>query len=118
MPLQLQTTHTPYWWPLPGYEDEEHPPEFRLAPLNGEQSSELTNSLAFETDDSLKIEERSVKIALKYGLRDWKNIVDENGNNLEFHRGNIRYLPFEVRSKIFVEILKRNQLSEQERKNS
>lgn len=58
-------------------------------------------------------------VALSYGLIDWKNFRDEDDNEIPFDKdAKLEYLYESVSMVLFVAILERNKIEEQESKNS
>jgi len=115
MPLIVNIALGSVWYELNGFEDdpEEDRPAVKLKQLRGDQLDQVMENSSASGDLSAK----GVQSALRQGLEDWKNIIDENGNPIECKFTNHGKLPYTQRNEIAVEIVNRSQITGAEQKN-
>lgn len=91
---------SPEWW-TPESEKEpdangdlpEFPAAFYLHPLTGPQMLEVQEFFDFENKT---IRGPGLLRACRFGLQDWRNIVDENDKEIKFTRMSLDKLPAEI----------------------
>lgn len=94
MPIKATTGIAPEWWKYPDEDSEaDTPTEFHLFPLSGPEMLEVQEH--FDPDTSA-IKGRGLFIACKYGLRGWRNVVDDTGTEVVFNAMTLKLLPAEV----------------------
>lgn len=92
--------------------------EFHIKPLNQLQFIGLRNEIGFNDFERLTITSVGVRVALDHGLLDWKGVLDETGQPLEFNRENRDMLPIDVLTTLAFEIANRSRLSDEQKKSS
>lgn len=81
-------------------EGTENPPTFKLRPLMG---PELVDIQAEFNEATQNFTGRGWNLAIRYGLRGWRNVEDQNGNPVKFSRDNLKFIP----SNILIELASR-----------
>lgn len=89
--------------------------QFFIKPLNGPQMLEVQ---PFYNTDKLTVEGPGLMISVRFGVKGWKNIANENGEDILFHAGRLDHLPVEILSELGAEILRISTLDEDDIKNS
>jgi len=105
MAITVNEKLIPDWYIPEGEIDEEEKAEFRLKPMNGSQGLEV-----------MKGGSPDLRLALLYGLLDWKNIKKENGNQVEYKSSKISLLPTILQAEIANEIIARSNIAGDEKK--
>lgn len=118
MALTLQKKVASAFHTLSGQEDEEQKAKVKLKPLDGEQYMEVFTEAEQTRTGDLKLTGLGLKLALRYGIIGWENILDESGKKLKFSPHSIKMLPMEVLSELASEIINRSSPDEEELKNS
>lgn len=111
----LRKKLAPTWFSLPV--EQSPAPEFELAPLRPLEWLEVRNEIYQTPAGLFKISARGVRTALEAAVRNWRYVVDEDGNPVEFDRRLLFDLPAEWLDDLATEVAHRSLLSESERKN-
>jgi hypothetical protein len=88
---------------------------FLLAPLTQYDAIDFRNEISF-SKRKLVITGEGIRIAGN-AVRDWRNVVDEKGEQIKFDRAMYDELPILTLERVATEVFKRTFLSEIERKN-
>lgn len=104
------TDLAPYWF-TPTQEESETPTRFKLKPLDGFETLEVSAEVGARRVAAAQ------KLAVKYGLVDWENFCDESGNNIKFSRENFRLLPVGAIAEIAVQVINGATLDKEQKKN-
>ena len=106
----------PEWYTLESDKDEDNPAEFELVPLNGQRLGEVMEGANFDSDNPFT--ERGVQAALKYGVKGWKNVLDENDNELKFSPVHFKDFSWTTRIELAAAIIDKSSISDDDSKNS
>jgi len=93
------------WYTPESEKDEAEPTRFRIKPMNGSQALQVLNT-------------ENLQLALTFGLIDWENVKNANGEQVEFKKPRISMLHANLLSEIANEIVSRSNLTGDEIKNS
>lgn len=111
---------TPEWW-TPASEQKDvngepnpTPAAFHLHPLTGPQMLEVQEFFDFENQT---IKGPGLLKACRLGLKDWRNIIDEEGNEIIFTRNALDKLPAEVLAAAGARIISNSVIDGQAEKN-
>lgn len=117
MKIQAFESFAPAWF-TPDDQDVDDGAEvaFFVRPLDGEQYAEVAQHMRLE-GHQMRFTAAAEKLALRYGLVDWRNLRTPGGDLVEYALAEHKRLPFVVRKMIFAEIMKRSELSEDDEKN-
>lgn len=105
------------WVRLADFVDMDTAAEFLIKPLNSFKLMDVSNGLSYE-DGRLLLSGRAAEFACKNGIKDWKHVVDEKGEDLPFSEKNLEWLPEEYLRPLSAKIYALSKLAENERKNS
>ena len=120
MSLRALVGIEPEWWTpvgeLKGLNGEPvlDPASFHLHPLTGPQMLEVQEFFDFENQT---IKGPGLLRACRFGLKDWRNIVDENGDTISFTRNGLDKLPAEVLAAAGAKIIANSVITEDDQKN-
>ncbi len=105
-------------WYTPDQDDaEEDPTRFMLSAVNSEHLDIITEDATI-SDGVVRLTARGVRYALRYGIEDWENFIDEQKKEIPFSLDNFKIIPWGIRRNLASEIVNRSFLLETERKNS
>lgn len=113
--ITIRKKLAPTWFDI---SEDQDSPGFLLAPLTSAGWIDVRNELTQTPQGQMTITGRGAVSAAKACVLDWRNVVDESGQQLKFRRDLLEDLPRDVLLPIAGEIVERAQLSESERKNS
>jgi hypothetical protein len=113
--LTIRKKLAPTWFKPPGVEPA---PEFLLAPLTSSQWLDVRNEVHMSPAGQITMTGKGALSALEYSVRDWRNVVDDRGESIEYGRKHLESLPTQLLFDLAIEIANRAVLSESERKNS
>lgn len=105
----------PEWFTPADQKKEAEPAQYRVRPVNQVQLTEVVPGVNWISG---KIEGWAVQRLLQYGLMDWRGIKQEDGQDLEYERSNLRLIPYHHQTEAASHILFISTLSEEEIKNS
>lgn len=74
---------------LPSQKDEANPATFELQPLSGVRAMEAMSYLEILPNGDAIIRGEGLGLIIRYGLKGWKNVLDENGEDLPFNPVNV-----------------------------
>ena len=103
------------WYTPESQESEESPARFKVRPLTGSQALEVYDHFDGKKRRFLS---SGIHLAMAYGLVDWENVTDENGNKIECVPSNFKYLPPVDANELGNHIIEMASLSGDEEKNS
>ena len=103
------------WYTPISQESEDEPARFKVRPLTGAQALEVLDDYDPRKGRFLS---RGIQLALRHGLLDWENILDEHGNPLECKPENLRYIPAVEANEVGNHIMDLAELGGEEEKNS
>ena len=112
--LTIRKKLSPTWFAVAGSDPAA---EFLLAPLSAAAFLDVRNELKLEEDGVFTISGQCVTDAVNASVKNWRNVLDESGQPLDFSRASLADLPPQVLHKLAVEIINRAVLWEIERKN-
>lgn len=116
MALQIRKLSETWYTPIK-HREEDNPPRFLLKTITQEQLEEVQYNL---TDTVLRqkpvFHPSAIKLLLIYGLKDFDNIQDEEGNPKSFNRESVSNIDIQIRNEVAVEIYRMSNLSEEEKK--
>lgn len=118
MPITLVEGLAPVWF-VPESEkeiEEQYQTQFKIKPLTGSQYAEVMAPV-LTAENSEGFPPKSIKAALRYGLLDWKNVLNDKNQPAKFSPYNVEKLPGEVLLAIAAEIVNLSSLGEEEIKN-
>ncbi len=116
MSLTLKGALNAEWYTLDGQDGDDNPARVKLKPLNGEQVDRVMEGAILEGSGA-GLSSRGVKSALRDGITDWENILDENGTDIECKFTNHQWLSWSSRSELATVIINRSNLNEEDQKN-
>ena len=99
------------FWHKSVFDDADTTTEFELQGLSSAEYLEVISSEPAQ----------SVLLAIKYGLKSWKNYQDANGSPVKFsrrHLENVNNLPPQVADELAGKIIEASMVDEEEIKNS
>lgn len=103
-------------WYTPEGQDDETTTRFKCRPLDGEQYGNVVGHFSRGENGGLTISGEGHKICLRYGLEDWENFNNANGE-VKCFAANHRLIPFAVRNELVTHILEISSLSGEQEKN-
>ena len=106
----------PEWYTLESDLKEDNPAEFKLNALTGRMLGEVMEGANFESDNPFTA--RGVQAALKYGVKGWKNILDQDENEVKFSIADLNKLSWSVRIELASAVIDKSNLSDADAKNS
>lgn len=108
----------PTWYTPVSEEGSEDPARFKLKPLNRAELDMVFEGRTTDSEGNLILTARGIEHALRVGLVDWENVLDENDKPLKFSIANFRYLPWAIGQELAGELVNMSFLAEDEAKNS
>lgn len=120
MSLRALVGIEPEWWTPETQKNDDNgdpadsPASFHLWPLTGPQMLEVQEFFDFENQT---IKGPGLLRACKYGLRNWRNIVDHTGKDVVFTRNALDKLPAEVLAGAGAQIIANSVIDEEAEKN-
>ena len=104
-------------WYTPKIEEDnnEQATQFFLQPLTGPQLLDVQPHFDLE---KMTVRGPGLVIALRYGLKGWKNLTNREGVELPFAAASIDFLPSEIIAELGGEIIRVSTLDEDDIKNS
>lgn len=125
MEIMAEPVITPSWWQVDLDESKrkkkENPKAFKvlLKPLNGIEQMSLRDHVHKTHFDRYDYTSEGLKLALTYGLKDWMNLRDADGVEVDFSiRNAYERLPSDILERIAYEITIRSTVPEKARKKS
>lgn len=118
MAIKALPKFIPEWFTPESQEEESTPTRFKLQGLTGPQFLEVQSEVSQSGGGMILVTGRGLNIAVNYGLTDWENFTDDDGEELPCTRGNIARIPMEILSELSSKIMDLSSVSEDERKNS
>lgn len=109
-----KTSFEPYWYILEDEREDENPTRWYIHPLTPSQTEQLTT---FTEHGQLGFQMKSYEQALSFGLKDWDNLKDEDGDPIKFSRKNLMLIDKLDRCMLALEIYNGRKLEDTERKN-
>lgn len=95
----------------------DNPTTFKLRPLDGLQYMEVMHELTESKGSGVRISAAGKLLALKYGLADWNNFNDAQGNAIPFSPVNFKLIPPVILNELAIEIMNRSEFGEGDQKN-
>jgi len=108
---------TPKWFKPDTEKDKENPQEFKIRPLTSVELWEVNSHMKMIDADHIGMSFEGQKAAVKFGLIDWKNVDDSEGNPAKCNIINWRLLDSWTLNFISRKIIAISELAEAERKN-
>lgn len=105
---------SPVWYTPDSEKDSDAPARFRLQPLLPSQREQC---MSYTSEAGFHIPPKQYQAVLGYGVVDWENISDEDGQKLRCSPGNLDRLPGTLRMELAMELLMMSQLTEADAKN-
>lgn len=99
------------WWFTPKQEEGDQVTRFKLKPLTGSQNLDISAELSAGRISAAQ------KIAIRYGLQDWENLVDQNDQVVDYSKENIDLLGADILAMLANAILNHSQMDDEQRKN-
>ncbi len=117
MPTAI-TKIAPSWYVLEEERDKENPTRFKVEPLTSLQYLELTPEGRLDGNGNMILSGLGMRIALDYGLVDWENFNDAQGNAVPFVSGDqkFNYLSPNNLAELVGHIMEISSASDQEKK--
>jgi hypothetical protein len=97
--------------------EADSPLRFNLKPLTGEQMIDLSEH-AVQTREGAILKPRGTMMAARFAVVGWENWHDANGQIVPFTPAMIGFIPWEFLLKIGNEVVRRNTMPEEDKKNS
>lgn len=114
MSLQLTKGLTPRWWTPDGQDDVEKPVEFQIRPLTGPQMLEIREH--FDVEEQT-IRPQGLLEATRVGLRDWRNVTNDKGDEEKYHKSMIDRLPHDWIALIGAQVISDSVITQEDEKN-
>ena len=115
MATQLLSGLAPEYIKLDIDSDKDNQTEYNIRPLNGMQYAQVVARCVFK-DGYLCVTEDAIPLIIQFGLLGWKNMLDGEGNEVDFDRALVNNIPgtdlFALARKIFT----KSTLAESEKK--
>ena len=105
----------PEWYTLENEKGEDAPAEFEIVPLNGQRLGEVLEGAHLESDNPFT--EKGVQCALKYGVKGWRNVFDQDENEIKFSLIHCRDFPWTTRIELASAIIAKSSISDDDLKN-
>ena len=105
----------PEWYTLEKDKGNDDAAEFELVPLNGQRLGEVMEGADFESNNPFT--ERGVQSALKYVVKGWKNVLDQDGNELKFSIVHFRDFDWATRIELASAIIDKSSITDDDVKN-
>lgn len=115
MAIKLTKGLTKEWWTPEQFENEDDPPAFELLPLSGPQFLEVQQHFDVPNETVLG---PGLMFAVRHGLKNWRNVVDDEGNDATFTARVVDRLPPDWLALIGSKIIALSVLEPDEVKNS
>jgi len=120
MPIRALPLFTPAWYEPPGQTDEPKT-RFLLQGLDGAQQSIVGPGIIVRDDDSIQFTPATSTAFFRFGVLDWENLVDENGNQVPHPDDPLKaqkLVPYTLQVKIFSELFRLSFLNLEDKKKS
>lgn len=118
MAVQALTGLVAEWFTPSDQADDDAPARYKIKPLNGFQFMEVAQHGVIGTDGSFTPNHKGLLMLLHYGLKDWENVLDHEGNALPFNLQRTKFIPTPHLVECANEILGRSALEAEAEKNS
>ena len=105
----------PEWYTLEKDKGEDNPAEFELVPLNGQRLGEVMEGADFESENPFT--EKGVQCALKYGVQGWRNVLDQDDNEVKFALVHFRDFAWTTRIELASAIIGKSSITDDDAKN-
>jgi len=105
---------TKEWYTPTDEEGQEDAAEFELSPLTGPQLLDVQVHFDIE---NMTVLGPGLVLACKFGLCDWKNVLDGNGRDKKFNRLGYLKLPGDIIAELGGKIINISTLGEDDAKN-
>lgn len=105
----------PEWYTLEKDKGEDKAAAFEIVPLNGHRLGEVMEGADFEVSNPFTA--KGVQSALRYGVKDWRNIFDQSENEMQFKPMHLNALPWSTRIEIASAIIEKSNLTDDDLKN-
>lgn len=112
--LTIKKKLAPTWFKMPGPEPAA---EFLLAPLSSMAWLDMRNEIHRSAQGEITVSGKGAMAAVQESVRDWRNVLDESGQSIDFDRKLLAEFPSQVLMDLATEIGFRSILLESERKN-
>lgn len=107
------------WYTPENQESEEVKTEFRLKPLSEDRYLDVMMEAGETQGGDLKLTGTGIRIALKYGLVDWKNFLRKSDDKaIKFKATKINLIPAPIQAELAGEIINRSSTDEEDEKKS
>jgi hypothetical protein len=115
MPITIRKQLAPYWFKL----DDKDPlgAEFFLRPLNQLQFHGSREHVSV-AGKRIRITMEGIENTLRYGLLDWRNVLDEENKPLPCTFDNLEQLDADILKLVAWEVLKASALNSEQKKSS
>lgn len=105
------------WFTPNDQKENDQPTRYKLKPLDGLQFYEVCNNGEFRGDDSFIPNQTGRLLLLRYGMKEWENVLDHKDKPLKFNISRIRLIPTGHLSEIVNRILEISALGAADEKN-
>ncbi|WP_444922691.1 hypothetical protein ACJJH9_00005 (plasmid) [Microbulbifer sp. DLAB2-AF] len=117
MALQLIKGIAPYWYTPKSFEKEEIKPEIQLNPLTQQQLACVLND-STNGPNGIVPSPQARQYLLNTGVKDWRNVLDADGKEIQFSAALLPMLPWNVQIDIATQLIYDAMLGEEQSKNS
>ena len=117
MAIKVKSKIVPVWYTPKSEEKEENPASFKLKPLNGLEYTDVIANTSNDAGGESKLSERGVRLAIKHGLLDAKNLIDEHGNEIKLKHVGHGVLPMNILIELAGQIIDLSSMSDDDIKN-
>lgn len=107
----------PKWFTPETEEEKDIPKKFNCRPLSSVELWEVNTHFKMIDEHHIGLSFEGQKLALKYGLTDWENVKDKDGQNIDCKVSNWPHVDSWTLNLVAKEIVSMSQLADAERKN-
>lgn len=111
--MKALTGLVPEWY-SPETLDDDDEAEFEVTPLNQRTLAEIQNHFDGEAG---AMRPTGFYMAFELGCTNWRNVIDQEGNEFKFTAANKLRIPIKVACEIGAQVVNVSALTEDERKN-
>lgn len=105
------------WFTPEDQKDDEQPTRYKLKPLDGIQFMEVAANGDTLADGTFMPNHRGRLLLLRYGMKDWENVIDHDGEKLEFNLARLKFIRAQHLVECSNELLTRSAMGDDDAKN-
>lgn len=122
MALTALSPMAPHWHTPASEEGEESPTRFQIRGLNGNEIAQVVPDVHISNNgDDVSIGHTAMRLCLGFGLLNWENFNDAEGNPVKFFKNptkNMEKLSYDLQAELAGAIFDASNIGEESAKNS